>query len=470
MKTLTFDLKGCLGTTPAPIEVPEIQCVAVDEIKSSEAKPGGRTVLVTPYGDSGICSGQYGQWQVLTGFGGQINRGMYCGDSFEKEEGYSSPGVKSTVDCDDTVEKGTKCLAIRDRGRWFVFCPKGGGGGVSGGANTVVGSVLGGNVFPSVLHDTVTLTDPVLRATYPVPDITVDEYGYLDSEYPSLRPYSYSLPDTDAADNRLADPLVNDWRKYDLPSDFEIGDKLPRLPYGLCYVRVSRPYKLGTKSWDGDDIDAPRRPASGDQLPVKAVNQETSVLVWYRHAADQGLPTGEAPGSVWQLGVGFSQPSTSQEGVRARFTVLNAGSAWVLGDWTVGVGNTSFAPDGSVTLILYKFKNSFAPVPLGSGDLTGTEAVTVKVPSGLVVSSGSDTAAAGATLPALRGLVIDTIAICLNDSSTQGFRAGDLVYIQDTPIQLQDRYGMVSPLGNQQRTVYRILGGISGVKSNIPRN
>jgi hypothetical protein len=37
----------------------------------------------------------------------------------------------------------------------------------------------------------------------------------------------------------------------------------------------------------------------------------------------------------------------------------------------------------------------------------------------------------------------------------------------DDPISLQDRYGMVSPDGNQTRKVFRILGGVSGVKTNI---
>lgn len=223
MKTITFDLKGCPGTTPAPIEVPEIQCVAVDEIKAAEAKPGGRTVLVTPYNDAGVCSGQYGQWQVLTGFGGQIHRGLYCGKSFTKESGFSSPGVSSTVDCSDTAAKGTKCLAIRDRGRWFVHCPSSGGGG----AALYYGTVMGGNSTTVRTPQAEAVGSSVLAL--PTPFFTATG---------ALAP--------------VVLPAVDDWADYpDLMADYLFyGAPLPVLPDGLCYVRLERPYTLLGKSWD----------------------------------------------------------------------------------------------------------------------------------------------------------------------------------------------------------------------------
>jgi hypothetical protein len=224
MKTILFDLKGCPGTTPAPISVPEIQCVAVDEIKAAEAKPGGRTVLVTPYSEeNGICSGQYGQWQVLTGFGGQIHRGMYCGKSFEKEYGYSSPGVSSTVDCSDTVNKGTKCLAIRDRGRWFVYCPGAGGGG----AALYYGTIMGGNSTTVRTPQ----AEPVGTSVMALPTPFFTAEGELAP---------------------IVLPTVVNWEDYpDLMEDYLFyGAPLPVLPDGLCYVRLERPYTLLGKSWD----------------------------------------------------------------------------------------------------------------------------------------------------------------------------------------------------------------------------
>lgn len=466
MKTITFNLKGCPGTTPAPISIPEIQCVAVDEVKAAEVRSGGRTVLVTPHGDTGICSGQYGQWQVLTGFGGQINRGMYCGDSFTKEDGFSSPGVSSTVDCEDTVEKGTKCLAIRDRGRWFVFCPKGSGSS-STGAAIAVGFVLGGNVQLSSLPpaDDIELKDPVLRAVYPVPDTTENEYGFLDSDYPQRRPFGYTLPELDLTGSALALPIVNDWRKYDLPAGYSIGDVLPRLPDGLCYVRVERPFVLsGGETWEAGNLGPPPRPSVGPQIYVKAVLEDVTVKIWLRYAVDGGSPAGAPPGTTWEL---VSPAPATPADVRALFTVTSEGSSVAIGTYVLGAGAVSLDSNGFLTVTLYKFKDGFASIPVTTGELSGITTLTIAVVAGVVVSTYQGQPVPAASLAVVTGDIREGVVVALNDVSRQGFRAGDLVHLIDVAIQYEDRYGLVSPDGNQTRRVYRILSGSSGVKRNI---
>lgn len=466
MKTVTFDLKGCPGTTPDPISIPEIQCVAVDEIKAAEARPGGRTVLVTPYNEEGVCSGQYGQWQVLTGFGGQIHRGLYCGDSFEKTDGYSSPGVSSTVDCGDIAEKGTKCLAIRDRGRWFVFCPKGSGDG-GGGAAIAVGFVLGGNVQLNSLPpaDDIELKDPVYRHTFPSPDDTENEYGFLDTDYPARRPFAFTLPELDLTGAALERPIVNDWRKYDLPSGYSLGDALPRLPDGLCYVRVERPFSLkGGETWEAGDTGPPPRPSVGAQEYVKAVLDNTSINIWMRYPVDEGRPVGAPPGATWRLM--SPAPSTPDE-VRTLLPITSDGNPVPIGTWVLGAGGVSLDPDGFLEVRLYKFKEGSAPTPASAGEIASLSTFTITPASGIVVSTYQDTPVESASLAVVTGDIREGVVVALNDVSRQGFRAGDLVLLIDSPIDYEDRYGMVDSDGNQVRRVYRILGGSSGVKRNI---
>lgn len=467
MKTVTFDLKGCPGTTPDPIEVPEIQCVAVDEIKSAEAKPGGRTVLVTPYNEGGVCSGQYGQWQVLTGFGGQINRGLYCGDSFEKTDGYSSPGVSSTVDCSDIAERGTKCIAIRDRGRWFVFCPKGDGSG-GGGTAMAVGVVLGGNVFLKTLpEDTPELQDPVYRTTYPSPDDTVNEYGSLDTDFPSRRPFAYTLPTVGPDGNALSAPIVNDWRKYDLPEGFALGDKLPRLPDGLCYVQVERPFTLaGGETWESGNTDPPPRPSTGTQAYAKAILDAPGVTVWLKYAVDEGLPAGSSPGATWRLGADL-RGSQDPDVVTTKLVLTKGGLPIAIGDRTLGVSAVALDHQGYLSLTLKKFKTGNAPTTATAAEVEAVGNFNVAITSGVVVTSDRDVSVAAKTLGVATGDIRGAVVIGLNDVSRQGFRAGDLVYLIDSPEEYGDRYGLVSPDGNQVRNVYRILGGVSGVKRNI---
>ena len=133
MTTISLTLPDCwpLPHALVPRDIPKLSCLGVDDIAANEVKPGGRVVMVTPYdpdneGDARkICSGQYGQWQVLTGLGGQIHRGLYVGKSFQKSfqeipANREVPGISSTVDPSDCCVPGDKCIAIRDRGRWYI--------------------------------------------------------------------------------------------------------------------------------------------------------------------------------------------------------------------------------------------------------------------------------------------------------------------------------------------------------------
>lgn len=482
MKTLLFLVNETCPEyeDPAPILVPEIQCVAVDEIKAAEAKPGSRTLLVTPYGgstgDEGICSGQYGQWQVLTGFGGQINRGLYAGDSFEKQEGYSSPGVSSTVDCEDTVYKGTKCIAMRERGRWFVFCPKGSGGTVRG-SSIAVGLVLGGNALPCSVHDEVERVLPTKRATYPSPDTTEDEFGYLDSEYPIYRPFAYTLPDVDPSGTAQSAPIINDWRKYDLPSTFLLGGKLPRLPDGLCYVRVERPYTIGSQRWDANVDSAPPRPASGDQVALKGLIASDALKLWFRHAASEGLTAG---GGNWRLSdaveaLNFPADVTKTRDLNALFTFTKNSLPLESGGVPVGIRNLNFDATGYLTADFVKIPPSGSITALSPSEVEELGSFQVTVAAGILGSYllTEEVAASIASAALGVGPLEDraVIIICLNDSGRQGFYAGDIVLVNQEAISFPDQYGFApgnTEIDTQVRTVYRIIGGSgSNVRANL---
>jgi hypothetical protein len=492
MSEITFPVPGCFTPDPAldPLDPVLIECLDLQDLRPSDLKAGGRVLIVQIYPKTATCcSGQYGSFQVLNGLGGQIHRALYLGSSASAfgTSGLASsggpevdvPAVDVPVNCDDKITGDDRALAIRDRGRWYVTKLGAGSSGGGGGAAVAVGVVLGGNAIQKLLTATVpALTDPVLRATYPSPDTTENEYGFLDSDFPDRRVYAYSLPETDPAGNKLSVPIVNDWRKYLLPKSYTLGTKLPRIPDGLCYVRIERPYTLsdGT-SWDANDVGPPARPGVGDQGPVKAFLSDTTATVWFRHALDEGIPAGAPSGAEWDIGVALAAAATPTA-VSALFDVTSASSPVVVDGWTIGIGGASINPDGSMTLTFYKFKDAFAPQVVDAADISSDNVsnLTVAVPAGALEVTLSPVAPAvvgevvqskAASLVVRDGVDRDVVAICLNDSGRQGFRAGDLVYVADVPIPMPDRYGMVSPDGNQTHNVFRIMGGVSGTKANI---
>lgn len=233
MTTLQFSVPACWPLQrPFPTrEIPEITCLGVDDVSASEVKAGGRVVIVTPYdpddeGDTRkICSGQYGQWQVLTGLGGQIHRGLFVGETFKKNNSTTwAPGVVSVVDTGDCCLPGERALAVRDRGRWYIT--KLGGGGASGPGN-ITALVIGGNASYA---DTEDLT--------------------LSAGYSDARTLLYKLkPDGTYAAKRMPPP-VSKWAAFAVPKTWDVDNQLPRLPHGLCYVQLERPHKFQGKSWE----------------------------------------------------------------------------------------------------------------------------------------------------------------------------------------------------------------------------
>lgn len=415
--TIALDLKGC-GTNPTVITLPELQCLPVDELKANEIKVGGRVVLVTPYKAGGqICSGQYGQWQVLTGLGGQINRGLYVGSSFSKVSGIPNPGVTSTVDETDCCKadpdtdggpNGDKALAIRERGRWYVV-KLAQGSGVSG-APPPLCSVLGGNVPPITFKLT---ADPLNT------DPLLDEQGYeiTPDSYPSNRPFAFSLK-TIESNQLLLLPRVKDWTRFDLPLTYKIGDALPRLPDGLCYLLLERPTVLAGSSW-----------LSRYDIPLRVA---ASTI-----AAPFILAARTVSGDVMQAKVKWSRPialpsSPTQDLYHLTFTPYS-GSPVVLTVTAVTLDSS-----GWITTITYEDPSTSTDID----PLLGTLALTVS--AGAVLSTA--TPAVG------NNTVTDTpvaytyekfsVAVGMNRQATQAFAFGDLVIVSPAVVALADELGV----------------------------
>lgn len=112
---------GCFEDPPEGFEPFDIECLDVDDISPRDIKPGGRSVIVTPHVGR-VCTGCYGQFQILNGLGGQIHRAMYVGDTVEFCDDGSPSGI--CTECNesgsDCIEPGERGIAVRDRGRWYV--------------------------------------------------------------------------------------------------------------------------------------------------------------------------------------------------------------------------------------------------------------------------------------------------------------------------------------------------------------
>ena len=120
----------------------------------------------------------------------------------------------------------------------------------NGGGKIGIGTVLGGNAYPiSGALDGTEAKD--------------------DGSYPSTRPLSLPLPLTDQSGAPILLPVVSDWGLFTLTDTFKIGDQLPRLPWGLCYVKLERPYSFGTASWLSAFTKAPAAPAAGNQKGIR---------------------------------------------------------------------------------------------------------------------------------------------------------------------------------------------------------
>jgi hypothetical protein len=104
----------------------------------------------------------------------------------------------------------------------YDLLPMGGAGGV----NIVVGSIVGGNA------ESIQNGQPVA--------------------VPGQKPHAFPVPLTDADNQLLLLPTVEDFTALDLPDDYAFGDELPLLPDGLSYVRLERPYNALGAAWDAN--------------------------------------------------------------------------------------------------------------------------------------------------------------------------------------------------------------------------
>ena len=236
---------GCF-TAPDGIEPFTIECLAVEDFRPTDIVSGGRTVIVRPYGDGqgggeGICSGQYGQFQVLNGMGGQIHRALYMGGSVDRQEDLDPNIVNCTateigveIDCNDQIFPSDLGIAIRDRGRWYVV--KLGASSVQR-LTTSLATVVGGNnnPFEGTGIDTYEV-DPYRPFVFPF-----YKPGVLPSEGFGLR--------TEWA---ATDTLPGTWTDSDQLFDY---DNNPMLPYGLGWARLGRDQVVGHYSWDADDYE-----------------------------------------------------------------------------------------------------------------------------------------------------------------------------------------------------------------------
>jgi hypothetical protein len=441
---------------------PLIRLLTADALTTTDAAP------VIPPDPNAASPAQ--RWYVTNGatevnaggtFTGVISAG---GDSLKVSCKLRSDSVQSLKPF------GTAVITALPTGQaWSVectavdTCSASGGGG----AATFIGQVLGGNV-PITATAALDNTKPVLttppayaEGAFPNPDTTPDAYGYVDTAYPTRRPFAYTLPTVDALNQRLGAPLVNDWRKYDLPSTYVLGGALPRLPDGLCYVRVERPFTTSTGvAWDANDSGAPLRPATGAQLPVKAHVTGNTIVAWYKYTSTTGLPAGA---TAWIVNASLTTPDL----MNGYFTLLRNGNPIVItGGWTLGIGAATFGSNGDLTLTVYKFKALNTPVAI-VGTETPWDGVTIQIKNNLLIADGAfiATSPPDTTLSVSELQDRSVVVVCLNDVSKQGFRAGDLVYVQDTAVTLADRYDLVGTAHTRQ--VFRILGGISGVKNNL---
>lgn len=189
MTTVSFPpAAGCFEDVPEGFESFRIECIAEEELRAEDYRSGGRIVYVTPYRKgSQIYPGQYGQFQVLSGHGGQIHRALYLGCGVGRDDSSLLPSkinVPERTDCAplkgptevDGGSDGDRALAIRERGRWYVV--QAGGGATT---NEILVSIIGGNTLagsggPGVKY----VDEPVSGETQNDPQVaetTVDGVG-----------------------------------------------------------------------------------------------------------------------------------------------------------------------------------------------------------------------------------------------------------------------------------------------------
>ncbi len=417
---LNLILPPCSPTpSPAPIYLPNALCVPTDEVKASEIKTGSRTLLVTPY-STPIASGQYGQWQNLIGLGGQINRGFYVGSSIGKIPGYANPGIATTVDHSDTVSPGTKCIAIRDRGRWYVYCPKGSAAGTSA-SPALVGALLGGNISPIEVDPAATDTNT---------DTAKDEQGYTDAQYPADRPFSYPMAYLNHTGYLYEYPRVKDWSKYVLPVAYAVGNKLPRISDGLCYVQLQRPYTWQSQAWDAGQNAAPVIPTPNPTQPFAFLASRCftpytictafwTQTIYYKN------------GAIWAPSFTITDPAVVSKFV---VTVTNIDGTMAA---TAALTQVQVGPPGYPNALSFYFNRAFDPA---------IENVSVAIPGAMLGNHDGSVLLTTPSVSLVFGIVQRSVAIAINRTGKQAFGFGDYVLMVDNQFSLVDEKGRAQPV------------------------
>lgn len=146
--------------------------------------------------------------------------------------------------------------------RVYDAVPVGGGGG---GVNITIGTVVGGNTLGVA------------------PSEDAEELVY--AEY---KPHAFPTPFTNDDDELQLLPAVEDWNAVALEDDYVIGDSLPLMPDGLCYVRLERPYSMLGSSWDANveiaftTLGVPETPANPIAARTKIEDFSTVFVFWDR--------------------------------------------------------------------------------------------------------------------------------------------------------------------------------------------
>jgi hypothetical protein len=339
-----------------------------------------------------------------------------------------------------------------------VCAPLGGG---SAGKELIIGAVVGGNASSLLPPGKVIGTKG--KENYSVPssaDATEpDELGFVDADYPVNRSYAFPLPTLNKNNQLKVLPRVNRWDRYELPSTYKMGDKLPRLPDGLCYVRLVRPYSWNGKRWDANYDQVPE----SDSLLMypRAVRLKDNVLKVYYPSI---------PGFV-KLGTFLQDPSRNTPPGAA--FVINSTLKDAQGSRLV-VTNYSDLVNGVVTLTL-----SFAPDPMDlliglSMEIAGSIFIKPGVEATENTEAIEAVASGAATLFIEGSGDANTIVLAMNRDGLQGFKQGDYVIMRDDNLDIQDHVQLAGTAGTTSgypagpttgmvsKSVLTIIGSVSG--------
>lgn len=251
-------------------------------------------------------------------------------------------------------------------------CTSGGGG-----VTTIIGTVLGGN-------SSTTRKAPVKAEDKVDPDVT----SVL--AYPV--PYVNSSGTTSPTDV----PVPNDWSKYVLPITWTVGNALPILPDGLCYVKLERPYTAYGASWDAVLPPSIIVATTGAPVPVSAITLGTAlttITIYMNRNISLVTPSTSRP-TIVNLSVSTGAEVTpSGITVTANTIVLTVPALDIKYDYTISV------PAGYVWTVEPLVNGEPVPPVQNSGF---SLPITFKYPGAAVL-------------------------ICANRKGYQLFQAGDLV-------------------------------------------